>query len=93
MVSKASDHTTHSHGYTFQILSKNGVPLSVSPVIKDIINLKPDDEYIVAFKTNNPGKLDASLPHHVSAGMMMEVKYDWFKPSFKVDPNAGNIAR
>ncbi|WP_445669215.1 multicopper oxidase domain-containing protein [Margalitia sp. FSL K6-0131] len=44
----------HFHGHSFQVQSKIGVPLSGPPVIKDIINLKPDDEYIVTFKTNNP---------------------------------------
>jgi FtsP/CotA-like multicopper oxidase with cupredoxin domain len=92
-LSKNVDHPMHLHGHTFQVLSKNGKPLSGSPILKDTINLKPGDEYVVAFKANNPGDwmFHCHDLHHASAGMVTEVKYDGFKPSFKIDPNAGNM--
>lgn len=49
------DHPMHLHGHTFQVLSKNGVPLKGSPVYKDTLSIKPGEEYIVGFTANNPG--------------------------------------
>ncbi|MDR6121657.1 FtsP/CotA-like multicopper oxidase with cupredoxin domain [Bacillus sp. SLBN-46] len=90
--SKNADHPMHLHGHTFQVLSKNGKPLSGSPILKDTLNLKPGDEYEVAFKADNPGDwmFHCHDLHHASAGMVTELKYDGFTPSFKADPNAGN---
>lgn len=92
-LSKNVDHPMHLHGHTFQVLSKNGKPLTGSPIMKDTINLKPGDEYVVAFKANNPGDwmFHCHDLHHASAGMVTDVKYDGFKPAFKVDANAGNM--
>jgi FtsP/CotA-like multicopper oxidase with cupredoxin domain len=46
--SKSDDHPMHLHGQFFQVLSKNGKPLTESPVIKDTINLEPGEEYEIA---------------------------------------------
>ncbi|MBU7595800.1 multicopper oxidase domain-containing protein (plasmid) [Metabacillus halosaccharovorans] len=42
----------HSHGYIFQVLGKNGVLLSGSPVMKDTLNLKHRNSMLVAFKAD-----------------------------------------
>lgn len=91
--SKSEDHPMHLHGHFFQVLSKNGKPLSGSPIVKDTLNLKPGDEYVVAFKADNPGNwmFHCHDLHHASAGMVTQVEYDGFKPTFKVDPTAGNM--
>lgn len=91
-LSKSEDHPMHLHGHFFQVLSKNGKPLTGSPIMKDTINVKPGEEYVVAFKADNPGNwmFHCHDLHHASAGMVTEVQYDGFTPSFKVDPNAGN---
>lgn len=85
-------HPMHLHGHFFQVLSKNGEPVSGSPLIKDTINVLPGEEYVVAFKADNPGNW---LFHchdlgHASQGMVTLVKYKGFKPSFDIDPNANN---
>jgi FtsP/CotA-like multicopper oxidase with cupredoxin domain len=61
--------------------------------MKDTINLTPGEEYVVAFKANNPGDwmFHCHDLHHASADMVAEVKYNGFKPAFKADPNAGNM--
>ncbi|MBE3571126.1 MAG: multicopper oxidase family protein, partial [Bacillales bacterium] len=86
------DHPMHLHGHSFQVLSKNGKPLAGSPLIKDTLNVKPGEEYVIAFQANNPGDwmYHCHELHHAAAGMMLDVKYRGFKPSFNVDPNADN---
>lgn len=90
--SMMDDHPMHLHGHFFQVLSKNGKPVKGSPIIKDTINLKPGDEYVVAFKADNPGNwlFHCHDLHHASAGMVNMVKYDGYQPNFTPDPNANN---
>lgn len=91
--SMADDHPMHLHGHFFQVLSKNGKPIEGSPIIKDTLNLKPGEEYVVAFKADNPGNwmFHCHDLHHASAGMVQEVVYKDYKTDFVPDPNAGNI--
>ncbi|WP_282155996.1 multicopper oxidase family protein [Cytobacillus gottheilii] len=90
--SMMDDHPMHLHGHFFQVLSKNGKPLEGSPILKDTINLKPGDEYVVAFKADNPGNwlFHCHDLHHATAGMVNMVKYDGFKPNFTPDSDANN---
>ena len=86
------DHPMHLHGHFFQVLSKNGKPLEGSPVIKDTLNIKPGEEYVVAFEADNPGNwmFHCHELHHASTGMVTELKYTDYKTDFVPDPNAGN---
>ncbi len=90
--SKTDDHPMHLHGHFFQVLSKNGKPLAGTPVIKDTLNLKPGEEYVVAFQADNEGNwmFHCHDLHHASAGMVTEVKYTDYKAGFVPDPKAGN---
>lgn len=90
--SKTDDHPMHLHGHFFQVLSKNGKPLEGAPVIKDTLNLKPGEEYVVAFQADNEGNwmFHCHDLHHASAGMVTEVKYTDYKAGFVPDPKAGN---
>ncbi|ALS28879.1 multicopper oxidase family protein [Paenibacillus validus] len=90
--SKTDDHPMHLHGHFFQVLSKNGKPLEGSPVIKDTLNLKPGEEYVVAFEADNEGNwmFHCHDLHHASAGMVTELKYTDYKTDFVPDPKAGN---
>ncbi|WP_141432577.1 multicopper oxidase family protein [Bacillus sp. 03113] len=90
--SPMDDHPMHLHGHFFQVLSKNGQPIEGSPIVKDTINLKPGDEYVVAFKADNPGDwmFHCHDLHHASAGMMNMVKYEGFQPNFTPDAKANN---
>jgi len=85
-------HPMHLHGHFFQVLSKNGKPVSGSPLIKDTLNILPGEEYVVAFKADNPGHwmFHCHDLGHASKGMVTEVKYDGFKPDFTVDPTVNN---
>lgn len=87
--SKHDLHPMHLHGHFFQVLSKNGVPVQGSPLIKDSLNIEPGEEYIVAFKADNPGiwMFHCHDLHHASAGMVTTVNYQDFKPEYQPDPN------
>lgn len=90
--SKSDDHPMHLHGHFFQVLSKNGIPLEGSPIIKDTLNVKPGEEYVVAFEADNPGNwmFHCHDLHHASAGMVTQLKYTDYKTDFVADPKAGN---
>ncbi|MDE8565568.1 multicopper oxidase domain-containing protein, partial [Anoxybacillus rupiensis] len=82
-------HPMHLHGHFFQVLSKNGKPITGSPLIKDTLNLKPGEEYVVAFKADNPGNwmFHCHDLHHASAGMVTEVKYKDYKSDYIPNSN------
>lgn len=90
--SKEDDHPMHLHGHFFQVLSKNGEPMKGSPIVKDTLNVKPGEEYEVAFIADNPGNwmFHCHDLHHASAGMVTEVNYEGYKPDFTPDPEANN---
>ncbi|WP_425472093.1 multicopper oxidase family protein [Terrilactibacillus laevilacticus] len=83
-------HPMHLHGHFFQVLSKNGKPISGSPIMKDTLNLKPGEEYEVAFVADNPGNwmFHCHDLHHASAGMDTEVKYTDYQTNYK--PKSSN---
>ncbi|NKQ22475.1 multicopper oxidase family protein [Brevibacillus laterosporus] len=90
--SKTDDHPMHLHGHFFQVLSKNGQPLDGAPVIKDTLNVKPGEEYVVAFEADNPGDwmFHCHDLHHASAGMVTDVKYNDYQSNYTPDPSVGN---
>lgn len=83
------DHPMHLHGHFFQILSKNGKPVSGAPIMKDTLLVRPGEKYEVAFKANNPGNWVQHCHelHHAAGGMMQEIKYTDYKPNYIPDPN------
>jgi len=90
--SKTEDHPMHLHGHFFQVLSKDGKPVEGSPIWKDTLDVKPGEEYVVAFEADNPGNwmFHCHDLHHASAGMVTELQYNGYKPDFTLDPKAGN---
>jgi FtsP/CotA-like multicopper oxidase with cupredoxin domain len=90
--SKSDDHPMHLHGHFFQVLSKNGQPLEGSPMVKDTLNVKPGEEYTVAFEADNPGDwmFHCHDLHHASAGMVTHLLYTDYNSDFVPDPDAGN---
>ncbi|MEI0737316.1 multicopper oxidase domain-containing protein [Paenibacillus sp. JTLBN-2024] len=75
------------------MLSKNGTPLGGAAEYKDTLNVKPGEDYVVAFEANNPGDwmFHCHDLHHAAAGMVTELKYTDFNNTFEPDPNAGNM--
>ncbi|MBG9789135.1 MULTISPECIES: multicopper oxidase family protein [Brevibacillus] len=90
--SKTDDHPMHLHGHFFQVLSKNGQPLDGAPVIKDTLNVKPGEKYVIAFEADNPGDwmFHCHDLHHASAGMVTDVKYNDYQSNYTPDPSVDN---
>ncbi|MDC3418312.1 multicopper oxidase family protein [Aquibacillus salsiterrae] len=90
--SETAVHPMHLHGVFFQVISKNGEPLMGAPVFKDTINVKPGEEYEIAFLADNPGDwmFHCHDLHHAAAGMVTLVKYKGFEPVFTPDPTVEN---
>ncbi|MBG9564549.1 multicopper oxidase family protein [Brevibacillus agri] len=86
-------HPMHLHGHFFQVLSKNGQPVSGSPLVKDTLNVLPGESYVVAFAADNPGEwmFHCHDLGHAAKGMVSEVKYAGFQRDFVVDPTIGNM--
>jgi len=91
--SSKDDHPMHLHGHFFQVLSKNGQALEGAPVIKDTLNVKPGEKYVVAFEADNPGDwmFHCHDLHHASAGMVTDVKYNGYQSGYTPDPNVDNM--
>lgn len=87
-----NDHPIHLHGHTFQVLSKNGKLLKGSPIYKDTLNLKPGEKYDIAFLADNPGiwMLHCHELHHASAGMVTEVRYTDYHPTYVPKNSSSN---
>ncbi|MED4573304.1 multicopper oxidase family protein [Brevibacillus agri] len=86
-------HPMHLHGHFFQVLSKNGQPVSGSPLVKDTLNVLPGESYVVAFAADNPGEwmFHCHDLGHAAKGMVSEVKYAGFQRDFVVDSTVGNM--
>ncbi|MFS1514471.1 multicopper oxidase family protein [Chengkuizengella sp. SCS-71B] len=80
------DHPMHLHGHYFQVISKNGTPLEI-PLVKDLINVKPHEQYEILFIADNPGDW---LFHchdllHAANGMITAVKYNGYYSPFELN--------
>ncbi|WP_010632600.1 multicopper oxidase family protein [Sporolactobacillus vineae] len=85
-----NNHPMHLHGHEFQVLSKNGKPVTGSPIYKDSLNVKPGETYEVAFLADNPGiwMFHCHDLHHANAGMVTEVNYTDYHSDYV--PKASN---
>jgi FtsP/CotA-like multicopper oxidase with cupredoxin domain len=90
--STKDDHPMHLHGHFFEVLSKNGVKLEGATILKDTLNIKPGEQYVVAFKADNPGEwmFHCHDLHHAAAGMLTELQFTDFSNKFVPDPKSGN---
>ncbi|WP_458118766.1 multicopper oxidase family protein [Paenibacillus sp. Z6-24] len=88
------DHPMHLHGHIFQVLSKNGQPVSGSPLWKDTLNMRPGETYTIALLADNPGiwMFHCHELHHASMGMMIDLVYEDYTSTYKPDPQAHNIS-
>jgi FtsP/CotA-like multicopper oxidase with cupredoxin domain len=87
-----SEHPMHLHGQFFYVLSRNGEPIQGSPIVKDTLNVRPNESYEIVFIADNPGHwmFHCHELHHASGGMVSEVKYKGYVPAFTPDPSINN---
>ncbi len=70
-------HPMHLHGHHALVLSRNGELSTGSPWWTDTLNVGPGDEYVIAFRADNPG---IWMDHchnlgHAAAGLTMHLAY------------------
>jgi FtsP/CotA-like multicopper oxidase with cupredoxin domain len=70
-------HPMHLHGHDFQVLTRDGKPVTGSPIFLDTLEVLPGETYDVAFKADNPGlwMFHCHDLHHASAGMDVVIQY------------------
>ncbi|MFL5628622.1 MAG: multicopper oxidase family protein [Ktedonobacteraceae bacterium] len=86
-------HPIHIHGHTFTVLSRNGHPLTGSPVHLDTILVQPNESYEVAFRADNPGLwMDhCHNLNHAARGMSMMIVYPNISTPFEMGKASGNM--
>jgi FtsP/CotA-like multicopper oxidase with cupredoxin domain len=86
------DHPMHLHGHFFEVISKDGKPVTGSTIMKDTLNIRPNETYEVVFKADNSGNwmFHCHELHHASGGMVSELRYEGFIPKFTPDPTVNN---
>ena len=87
-----SAHPMHLHGHHFLVLSRNGKPVTGSPWSVDVLNVKSDETYDVAFRANNPGVWMFhchNLPH-AADGLLTHLVYEGVTTPFRIGGHAHN---
>jgi FtsP/CotA-like multicopper oxidase with cupredoxin domain len=79
-------HPMHLHGHHVLVLSRDGAPASGSPWSVDTLNVLPGEQYVIAFRADNPG---IWMDHchnlgHAAAGLTMHLAYAGVTTPFRV---------
>ncbi|MGW1980594.1 multicopper oxidase family protein [Streptomyces sp. NPDC001889] len=87
------DHPMHLHGHHVLVLSRNGRPVTGSPLWLDTVNVEVGEVWEVAFRADNPGIwMDhCHISDHVKLGMMLHVSYEGVTSPYRVGRESGNI--
>ncbi|AFC29544.1 Multicopper oxidase [Paenibacillus mucilaginosus 3016] len=87
------DHPFHLHGHRFQVLSRNGMPLSGSPVYLDTLLTQQDETFEIYVKADNPGlwMMHCHNLMHASMGMSMMLNYEGVTTPYRVGTKSGNL--
>ncbi len=88
----ADPHPMHPHGHHVQVLSRNGVAPTGSPLVLDTVDVLPGEVWELLLHADNPGiwmdhchNLD-----HAAEGMMMLLKYQGVSSPFVHGGHSGN---
>jgi FtsP/CotA-like multicopper oxidase with cupredoxin domain len=86
-------HPMHLHGHVFDVVSRNGEPLSGSPVQLDSVLVGPGETWDAAFAADNPGiwMLHCHVLIHAGSGMAMTINYDGVYTPFEMGMASGNV--
>jgi FtsP/CotA-like multicopper oxidase with cupredoxin domain len=79
-------HPMHLHGHHALVVSRNGEPATGSPWWTDTLLVEQGQEYVVAFRADNPG---IWMDHchnltHAAAGMVLHLEYTGVSTPFVV---------
>ena len=86
------DHPMHLHGHHMLVLSRNGKPVTGSPLWLDTVTVRVGEVWAVAFRADNPGIwMDhCHIFEHAADGMMTHVMYEGVTSPFQVGSNTPN---
>jgi FtsP/CotA-like multicopper oxidase with cupredoxin domain len=87
-----ADHPMHLHGHHVLVLSRNGVPSTGAPWWSDTVNVAPGEDYVVAFRADNPG-LWMDHCHdlrHAAAGFVMHLGYLGVSTPYRIGDDTAN---
>jgi FtsP/CotA-like multicopper oxidase with cupredoxin domain len=86
-------HPMHLHGHFFSVLSKNGKPLTGSPVHLDSVLVGPHETWEVAFLADNPGlwMLHCHVLVHSAFGLSTMVDYAGVTTPYTIGTQSGNF--
>ncbi|SEA40552.1 Multicopper oxidase with three cupredoxin domains (includes cell division protein FtsP and spore coat protein CotA) [Thalassobacillus cyri] len=85
------NHPMHLHGHRFQVVSKDGSEFD-NPIVKDLIHVKPGEQYTIYFKANNKGEwlFHCHDNNHADRGMVTIVDYKEVYSPFEIGGEKGN---
>lgn len=85
-------HPMHLHGHSMKILTKNGVPLSGSPIYLSTLLVSKHESYDIAFIADNPGlwMIHCHNLDHAANGMDMMLNYEGVTTPYSVGKKSGN---
>ncbi len=86
-------HPMHLHGHHAVVLSRDGKRATGSPWWFDTVDVRPDEEFEIAFLADNPG---IWMDHchnleHAADGMVSHLMYTGVTTPFRIGDGPGNI--
>jgi FtsP/CotA-like multicopper oxidase with cupredoxin domain len=77
-------HPWHLHGHSVQVLSRNGDPVTGSPLKLDTFDVRPGEVWKVAFRADNPGLWMVHCHNlvHAGQGMSLTLAYEGITEPF-----------
>jgi FtsP/CotA-like multicopper oxidase with cupredoxin domain len=87
-----ADHPMHLHGHHMLVLSRNGHQSTGSPWWTDTLNVAPGEQYVVAFRADNPG---IWMDHchdlqHAADGFVMHLAYQGVTARYRIGSDTPN---
>ncbi len=89
-----SEHPMHLHGHHVLVLSRDGRPVTGSPVWLDTVLVRPGEVWEVAFRADNPGIwMDhCHVLFHAAGGMVLHLQYEGVTSRFDAGSASGNVS-
>jgi len=83
----------HLHGHVYSVISRNGRPLSGSPIHLDSILVGPHETWEGAFLADNPGlwMLHCHVLIHAAFGLSTMVSYEGIATPYVIGSKSGNF--
>jgi FtsP/CotA-like multicopper oxidase with cupredoxin domain len=94
MVNDTSEyHPMHLHGHTMSVMSRNGAPVTGSPVRLDSVLVGPHETWDVVFLADNPGlwMFHCHVLLHAAFGLTMSIDYAGITTPYSMGTRSGDM--